>query len=335
MWVCARAAIAQAPPVAEPAPLSPADREPTPPLEASATKPALPPATPAREEDTPPETVERVGDARWSSVLGLVGEEASDADPAPPSPVLDVPERAGIAPELEALKPAKNAAGYLGFATMQERPVNFGVEDELIGFTSYGLVCGMGFLFPTGRWTALTLDSEVRLTFGGGDIGKGRLSDEPAAVKSGQTDGVVRLGVDLRAIDQGDIQLRLGPRAGVMLALADVSAPPLVESKDTSMAVAFGYDFGLEGYARFESVYVRPRWRRASRSYVAAHSIGADLGILLAESFALWARYETRFGARGGFKYSIDEQAGAVDSLGQAYLQSLPDQTTLVIGIGF
>jgi hypothetical protein len=56
---------------------------------------------------------------------------------------------------------------------------------------------------------------------------------------------------------------------------------------------------------------------------------------MISKGFGLFARYEARVAASGGFRYRIGTAEGDVDSFGLAHLRSMSNQNTIAMGLVF
>jgi hypothetical protein len=305
-----------------------------------AAAPASPPPAAEAAPDpaaTPrPKQVEGVGDVRWSDSLGFVGPgSAPEAGPAK-SPVLDVPAKAGN-PQTREPKRGQNVTdtrGRAGFAMVGMQPVNYGVEDEYLDYTAYGALFDVAFLFPVGKYTLIPLELGSLLVLGGTDV-SAEAGGPTQDLEYSSTELVpgARTGLDVRVLDAPDWEVRVGPRIGVMAAIATASAAPAAEESD--MEVELRWEFGAQAAVTYGDFSLEPRWRLIKNSALDVHTLGVDGTWMTSKDFGLFARYETRVAASGGFRYALGRSDGDVDSLGLAHLRGMPERNTIIMGIVF
>lgn len=300
-----------------------------------------PPAAAIEQAPAPGSTpsvkqVEGVGDARWSDSLGFVGPGAEPAGTAPGSPVLDVPASAGKQREREPKRGQAHTdvTSHFGFATVAMRPINYGVEDSYIDFRTYGLLTDVGFLFPTSKNTMIPFELGMLWTFGGADLTPDPNNpDFKLELKAHELLFTPRIGFDVRVVDAPSWDLRLGPRVAAGVALATASLAPVAESGD--MEAEFRWEVGAQAAFTFDSFSLEPRWRMVHNPAQQVHYLGADATWMTSKSFGLFARYEARVAASGGFRYRIGTGDGDVDSFALAHLRSMANQNTIAMGIVF
>lgn len=280
--------------------------------------------------------VEGVGDARWSDSLGFVGPGTEPGSVQPPSTVLDVPSSAGTQRQRDPKRGQghTDVTSHLGFATVAMQPINYGVEDSLIDFRTYGVLTDVGFLFPTSKHTMIPFDLGAMWTLGGADLTPDpNRPDYQLELKANEILLMTRTGLDIRVVDAPSWDFRLGPRVGVGVAVASASITPVAESSD--LEAEFRWEIGGQAAFTFDSLTLEPRWRFVHNPAQAVHYLGADATWMTSKSFGLFARYETRVAASGGFRYRIGTGDGDVDSFALAHLRSMSNQNTIAIGIVF
>ena len=280
--------------------------------------------------------MEAVGEVRWSESLGFVGPGAAPANTPAPSPVLDVPAKAGQPQEREPKRGqgSTDIRGHLGFAMIGMQPVNYGVEDEYLDYTSYGALLDVAYLFPTGKHMLIPLELSTLFALGGTTVSaEAGGPSQDIEYTSTELLPAVRTGLDVRLLDAPNWEVRLGPRAGLALAVASASAAPVAD--ESGMEFELRWELGAQAAVSFGDLTVEPRWRLTKNSALDVHTLGIDGTLMMTKGFGVFGRYEARIAASGGFRYALGGSGGDVDSVALAHLRGMAERNTIVMGIVF
>jgi hypothetical protein len=66
---------------------------------------------------------------------------------------------------------------------------------------------------------------------------------------------------------------------------------------------------------------------------MSVHYLGVECSWMASPDFGLFAGYEARVGASGGFRYQLGSAAGDVENFAQAQLRGMPERNVITLGI--
>ncbi len=264
--------------------------------------------------ENPPEKIEQVGDARWTSSLGFTsrGQPREEEAPASGAVLLEAPVpgseqgRVDTASPLSAL-PHDHFDLAIGVSTLQ--PTNYGEEDQLLKKATPTFGMGLGFRWETTPIFGLILDFDFELS--------PPVNFDDLVTITYMT-GTGALGGFFTFYDGETFNLRAGGAPYVGVGFAGVA--------DDTGAFRALYGARLFSALTMSIFTIEPTYRWLHTG-VNVHYLGAKGSLRLKNTLGMTVTYEQRVASYGG----VD----SADDLATAFVMTAPVKSKLLLSVNF